>query len=129
MPLWFWMRFLRFIPFLLLLGLILFFGLRTSANLWELDWLPRWLVQGGEDPDAWRNTGAYFLLTISVLLAFRRPRWLILSLCGCLVVGVEATQNMLPERWLQWTDVLYGLLGVSLAGAISCIFRNDAEIG
>jgi hypothetical protein len=129
MPLWFWMRFLRFIPFLLLLGLILFFGLRTSANLWELDWLPRWLVQGGVDPDAWRNTGAYFLLTISVLLAFRRPRWLILFLCGCLVVGVEATQNMLPERWLQWTDVLYGLLGVSLAGAISCIFRNDAEIG
>jgi cyanate permease len=129
MPLWFRMRFLRFIPFLLLLGLILFFGLRTSANLWELDWLPRWLVQGGVDPDAWRNTGAYFLLTISVLLAFRRPRWLILFLCGCLVVGVEATQNMLPERWLQWTDVLYGLLGVSLAGAISCIFRNDAEIG
>jgi cyanate permease len=123
------MRFLRFIPFLLFLGLILFFGLRTSANLWELDWLPRWLVQGGVDPDAWRNTGAYFLLTISVLLAFRRPRWLILFLCGCLVVGVEATQNMLPERWLQWTDVLYGLLGVSLAGAISCIFRNDAEIG
>ena len=124
-----YMRFLRFIPFLLFLGLILFFGLRTSANLWELDWLPRWLVQGGVDPDAWRNTGAYFLLTISVLLAFRRPRWLILFLCGCLVVGVEATQNMLPERWLQWTDVLYGLLGVSLAGAISCIFRNDAEIG
>jgi len=125
MPLWFWMRFLRFIPFLLLLGLILFFGLRTSANLWELDWLPRWLVQGGEDPDAWRNTGAYFLFTFSVLFAFRGPRWLILFLCGCLVVGVETTQNMLPERWLQWTDILYGFLGVSLAGALSFIFRND----
>jgi len=125
MPSWFWMRFLRFIPFLLLLGLILFFGLRTSANLWELDWLPRWLVQGGEDPDAWRNTGAYFLFTLTVLFAFRGPRWLILFLCGCLVVGVETAQNMLPERWLQWTDILYGFLGVSLAGALSFIFRND----
>jgi hypothetical protein len=120
-----YMRFIRFIPFLLLLGLILFFGLRTSANLWELDWLPRWLVQGGEDPDAWRNTGAYFLFTLTVLFAFRGPRWLILFLCGCLVVGVETAQNMLPERWLQWTDILYGFLGVSLAGALSFIFRND----
>ena len=48
-------------------------------------------------------------------------------LCGCLVVGVEAAQNMLPERWLQWTDILYGFLGVSLAGALSCIFRNESE--
>jgi len=42
-------------------------------------------------------------------------------------VGVEASQNMLPERWLQWTDILYGLLGVSLAGALSYIFRNESE--
>lgn len=118
------MRFLRFIPFLFFLGLIVFFGLRTSANLWELPWLPRWLVQGGEEPDAMRNTGAYFILTFSVLFAFRRPRWLILSLCGCLVLGVEATQNILPERWLQWTDILYGLLGVTLAGAFSFIFQD-----
>jgi len=121
------MRFLRFIPFLVFLGLILFFGLRTSSNLWELDWLPRWLVQGGENPDAWRNTLAYFLFSLSVLLAFRRPRWLILFLCGSLVVGVEAAQNMLPDRWLQWTDILYGFLGVSLAGSISCIFWNQGE--
>jgi hypothetical protein len=121
------MRFLRFIPFLVFLGLILFFGLRASSNLWELDWLPRWLVQGGENPDAWRNTLAYFLFSLSVLLAFRRPRWLILFLCGSLVVGVEAAQNMLPDRWLQWTDILYGFLGVSLAGSISCIFWNQGE--
>jgi hypothetical protein len=121
------MRFLRFIPFLVFLGLILFFGLRASSNLWELDWLPRWLVQGGENPDAWRNTLAYFLFSLSVLLAFRRPRWLILFLCGSLVVGVEAAQNMLPDRWLQWTDILYGFLGVSLAGYISCIFWNQGE--
>ena len=127
MPLFMCMRFLRFIPFLLFLGLVLFFGLRTSASLWELDWLPRWLVQGGEDPDAWRNTGAYFLFSLSVLFAFRRPRWLILFLCGCLVVGVEAAQNMLPERWLQWTDILYGLLGVGLAGLLSQLFFNESD--
>jgi VanZ family protein len=83
------------------------------------------LAQGGEDPDAWRNTGAYFLFTFSALFAFRRPRWLILFLCGALVVGVETAQNMLPERWLQWTDILYGFLGVSLAGALSFVFRNE----
>ena len=127
MPLWSGVRFLRYIPFLFFLVLILFFGLRDSSNLWELDWLPRWLAQGGEDPDAWRNTGAYFLFTFSVLFAFRRPRWLLLFLCGSLVVGVEAAQNMLPDRWLQWTDILYGLLGVGLAGLLSQLFFHESD--
>jgi TRAP-type C4-dicarboxylate transport system permease small subunit len=44
-------------------------------------------------------------------------------------VGVEAAQNMLPDRWLQWTDILYGLLGVGLAGLLSQLFFNESDPG
>ncbi len=74
--------------------------------------------------DAGRNFFAFFLLTIAALVAFRPFLVYVLLSVAALVIGIEAVQNILPDRWLQWTDILQGLLGVAAAGFLGYLFRS-----
>lgn len=121
------MRWLRFLPLTLLLGFVLFFALRPSSNPAELGWFPTWLTMGGDTADAWRNFAAFFVLTVAALLAFR-PHWrVVLAGMALLVIGLEAAQNLIPDRWLEWADVLEGLAGVALAGFLYYLFRPKSD--
>jgi len=119
---------LRSLPFFCLVALILFFALRPSSNLVEIAWLPDWLKKGGDSADAWRNFGAFFLLTASGILAFPGSWRLILVVVSLLVIGLEAGQNLLPDRWLEISDILEGLAGVGLAGFLYYLFRPKSDM-
>jgi hypothetical protein len=119
---------LRYLPFFCLVALILFFALRHSSNPAEITWLPDWLKTGGDSADSWRNFGAFFLLTASGVVAFPRYWRLILVGVSLLVVGLEAGQNLIPDRWLEFSDIVEGLAGVGLAGFLYYLFRPKSDI-
>jgi len=119
---------LRCLPFFCLVALILFFALRPSSNPAEITWLPDWLKTGGDSADSWRNFGAFFLLTASGVVAFPRYWRLILVAVSFLVVGLEAGQNLIPDRWLEFSDIVEGLAGVGLAGFLYYLFRPKSDI-
>lgn len=121
------MRWLRCIPLALLLGLVLFFALRPSANPADLAWVPAWLSEGGDRADAWRNFAAFFIVTTVALLTFR-PYWSVVLIgMALLVIGLESAQNLIPDRWLEWSDVFEGLAGVALAGFLYYLFRPKSD--
>ena len=122
------MRFLRFLPLMLLLGLVGFFALRPSANPADLPWLPGWLGWGGVEADAWRNFGAYLLLTLAALVALPEQRLPVLAILSLLVPALELVQGFLPERWFEITDMLLGWAGVA-TGAILMWLVRPAERG
>ena len=121
-------RIWRFVPLALIGGLVAFFALRPSSNPADLPWMPTWLAWGGDQADAWRNVGAYFLLTLAALIALPDQKVPVLVLLGLLVPGLEALQGFLPDRWLEWTDILLGWAGVAAGAILMWLFR-PAERG
>lgn len=116
-------RIWRFLPLVLVGGLVGFFALRPSSNPADLPWLPSWLGWGGDSADAWRNMGAYFLLTVAAWIALPAQRVLVLLILALLVPGLELLQEFLPDRWLEWTDVLWGWAGVAVGALLMWLVR------
>lgn len=115
------------IPLLGLGGLVLFFALRPSSNPADLAWLPSWVGWGGDMADAWRNLGAYFLLTLAAIFALPEFRPLVLLILFLLVAGLEALQGFLPDRWMEWTDILLGWAGVGAGALLMWLFRPSGD--
>lgn len=122
------MRIWRFLPLFLVGALVAFFALRPSSNPADLPWLPQWLGWGGEQADSWRNFGAYFFLALAALVALPEQKLPVLVVLVLLVPGLEALQGFLPDRWLEWTDILWGWAGVAAGAVVMWLFR-PAERG
>lgn len=122
------MRIWRFVPLFLVGGLVAFFALRPSSNPADLPWLPQWLGWGGDQADVWRNFGAYLLLTLAALVALPEQKLPVLVVLVLLVPGLEALQGFLPDRWLEWSDILWGWAGVVAGAVVMWLFR-PAERG
>ena len=79
-------------------------------------------VEGVNHLDKWQHTFAYFVLSFSFLLAFKKSRklsgktaWLVLIAAGFYGLGLEFVQFKFFEyRVFEWADALANVLGALL---------------
>lgn len=100
---------LRVVPFLVVLAVILYSGLR-----------PEPVPQVFDQQDKLHHMLGFAALTFTLRLAFSQWRvvWVIVtSLCAALLI--EMAQSFLPNRWASLGDMLANTLGVLLGWGCS----------
>ncbi len=122
------MRFLLVVVGAVLVGLIVYFSIRPSPHLGEIDWLPTVLTKwadgrGGEDV----RTAVPFLLLGGVTgFLSRSGRRVIVSavVLVALVLLVEGAQYFVPSRTASIQDVGWGALGGFVGLSLGCLLRK-----
>lgn len=103
------MNYLRFLPFIAVLAVILFSGLR-----------PEPVPQVFNQQDKLHHILGFAALMFSMRLAFSQWRvlWAIV-VCLCAALLIEVGQSLLPNRWASLGDMLANTLGVMLGWGCS----------
>lgn len=102
-------------PLVLALAATLYAGLKTTPEMRSLPGMP---VAWGDWLDAHdflKNTVGFAVLAGAAHFAFPRRVALNAGALALLVVGIELTQRLLPQRIFDLNDIVAGWLGVALA--------------
>lgn len=115
--------FLRRFAIVLCLGVVLFFGLKSDPEVPNaLAPVPVRVYFNSHD--ALRNQLAFGLFGVAVLFALRsggflnRPQIVAVSLIAVLIPALEVAQLWMPERHVDFDDVVNGWLGLAAACAL-----------
>lgn len=103
------MNYLRALPFIAVLAVILFTGLR-----------PEPVPQVFDQQDKLHHLLGFAALMFTLRLAFPQWRvfWAIAASLSAAVL-IEVAQSLMPNRWASWGDMLANTLGVLIGWACS----------
>lgn len=99
-------------------GCAVYLSLRPSGALSSVPWIPEWIGHWADAHGRIRNLPAYFLLAVPFLLLV--PPEPVRRAGAAAIVGVfgtllEFAEHLVPTRWVEWEDILWSWVGVSLA--------------
>jgi len=91
--------------------------LRSSGYMKPVSWIPRSVAYWADSHGQLRNLPAFFLFALPFLALARRKRHraFVTIALGVFATVLEFAQLFLPNRWVEWEDVVWSWVGVIAA--------------
>jgi len=103
------------VPLVLALAATLYAGLKATPEMRSFPGMPVAWGDWLDEHDFLKNTVGFAVLAGAAYFAFPRRVALNAGALALLVVGIELTQRLLPQRNFDLYDIVAGWLGVALA--------------
>jgi hypothetical protein len=91
--------------------------LRSSGYMKLVNWVPQPVAYWADSHGQLRNLPAFFLLALPFLALARRKRHraFVTIALGLFATALEFAQFFLPNRWVEWEDIVWSWTGVIAA--------------